>query len=42
MFEEILIADRGDQPPTGGVAAEPNCSTAENSKRYFIAETTHV
>jgi hypothetical protein len=42
MFEKILIANRGDQPPTGGAAAQPNRSAAESRKRYFIAETTHV
>ena len=42
MFEKILIANRGDQPPTSGAAAQPNCPAAESRKRYFIAETTHV
>lgn len=42
MFEKILIANRGDQPPTGGAAAQPNRATAESRKRYFIAETMHV
>ena len=25
MFEEILIANRGEQLPTGSAAAQPNC-----------------
>jgi hypothetical protein len=35
MFEKILIANRVDQPPTGGAAAE-------SRKGYFIAEIKHV
>ena len=42
MFEKILIANRGDQPPTGGAAAQPNCAAAESRKRYSTPETTHV
>jgi hypothetical protein len=42
MFEKILIANRGDQPPTGGAAAQPNCAAAESRKGYFIAEIKHV
>ena len=42
MFEKILIANRGDQPPAGGAAAKPNSIPAEGRKGYFSAETTHV
>ena len=42
MFEKILIANRGDEPPTGGAAAQLNCATAKSRKRYFTAEDTHV
>jgi len=35
MFEKILIANRGDQPPSGGVAAE-------SREGGFTAETAHV
>ena len=35
MFEKILIANRGDQLPTGGAAAE-------SRKSYLTAESTHV
>ncbi len=42
MFEKILIANRGDQPPPGGAAAKLNRMTAEGRKRDFAAEATHV
>ena len=42
MFENILIANRGDQLPKGSAAAQPNRPAAESRKRYFTAETTHV
>jgi len=42
MFEKILIANRGDQPPSGGAAAQPNCPAAEGRKCYFTAEIKHV
>ena len=42
MFEKILIANRGDQLPTGSEAAKPNCVAAESRKRYFTAEDAHV
>ncbi|MDO8291604.1 MAG: hypothetical protein Q7T29_01860 [Gallionella sp.] len=42
MFEKILIANRGDQLPTGSAAAQPNCAAAESRKRYFTAETPYV
>ncbi|MDO8294648.1 MAG: hypothetical protein Q7T29_17550 [Gallionella sp.] len=42
MFEKILIANRGDQLPTGSAAAQPNRTAAESRKRYFTAEATHV
>lgn len=42
MFENILIANRGDQLSAGSAAAQPNRSAVESRKRYFIVETTHV
>ncbi len=42
MFEKILIANRGDQPPAGGAAAQPNCVAAESREGGFTAETAHV
>ncbi|MDO9226566.1 MAG: hypothetical protein Q8M09_15985 [Pseudomonadota bacterium] len=42
MFEKVLIANRGDQPPAGGAAAKLNRAAAASRLRYFDAETTHV
>jgi hypothetical protein len=42
MFEKILIANRGDQPPSGGAAAQPNCAATAGRKCDFTAETHHV
>jgi hypothetical protein len=42
MFEKILIANRGDQQPTGDAAAQPNCVAAESRRGDFTAEITHV
>lgn len=42
MFEKILIADRGDQPPAGGAAEKPNCTVAAGRQGDFAAETSHV
>jgi len=42
MFKKILIANRGDQPPTGGAAAKPNRTTAVSRECYFTAETKNV
>ena len=42
MFETILIANRGDQPPTGGAAAKPNCVAAVSSMCDFTAEINYV
>ena len=42
MFEKILVANRGDQPPKGGAAAQPNRVTAASRVCNFIAETAHV
>jgi hypothetical protein len=42
MFEKILIANRGDQVPSGSAAAKPNCIAAEGRKGYFSAEAYHV
>ncbi|MEW6133014.1 MAG: hypothetical protein AB1591_07590 [Pseudomonadota bacterium] len=42
MFEKILIANRGDQPPQGGAAAKPNRPVAESCQGDFAAETQNV
>jgi hypothetical protein len=42
MFEKILIANRGDQPPRGGAAAKLNRMAAEGRTGDFAAEATHV
>jgi hypothetical protein len=42
MFEKILIANRGDQPPAGGAAAKPDRMAAEGCKGDLSAETYHV
>jgi hypothetical protein len=42
MFEKILIANRGDQLPTGGAAAQPNRIAAVSRKGDFTAEINHV
>ncbi|MDO8597740.1 MAG: hypothetical protein Q7R45_14100 [Sulfuricaulis sp.] len=42
MFEKILIANCGDQPPAGGAAAQPNCVVAESRDGGFTTETVHV
>ncbi len=42
MFEKILIANRGDQPTTGGAAAKLNRLAASRRQGYFAAEATHV
>jgi hypothetical protein len=42
MFEKILIANRGDQLPTGSAAAKPNCVAAVSRKCNFTAEINHV
>jgi hypothetical protein len=42
MFEKILIANRSDQPPTGGAAAQPNCIAATSRAGYFNAENNNV
>jgi len=42
MFEKILIANRGDQPPAGGAAAQPNRIAAESCEGGFTTETLHV
>jgi hypothetical protein len=41
MFEKILIANRGDQLPTGSEAAKPNCVAAA-SRSCFTAGAHHV
>ena len=42
MFEKILIANWGDQPPAGGAAAQPNRAAAEGCEGGFTAETQYV
>jgi len=42
MFEKILIANRGDQPPAGGAAAQPNRPAAAGREGGFAVEATHV
>jgi len=42
MFEKILIANRGDQLPTGSAAAQPNRTAAVSREGIFTAETAHV
>jgi len=42
MFEKILIANRGDQLPTGSAAAQPNSAAAEGRKGCFNAEINYV
>jgi hypothetical protein len=42
MFEIILIANRGDQLPLGGTAAQPNSMAAESRKGYFTSEIIYV
>jgi hypothetical protein len=42
MLEKILIANRGDQPPAGGAAAQPNRVAAESCEGGFTTETLHV
>jgi len=42
MFEKLLIAHRGDQPPTGGAAAQPDRVAAVSRLRHFDAEVLGV
>ena len=42
MFEKILIANRGDQPPYGDAAAQPNRTALAERKGGFDAETQYV
>jgi hypothetical protein len=42
MFEKVLIANRGDQPPLGGAAAQPNRVAAIGRKGDFSAEPSYV
>ncbi|MFA7268825.1 MAG: hypothetical protein WC073_05735 [Sterolibacterium sp.] len=42
MSEKILIANRGDQPPSSGTAAEPNRRVAEGHQGDYAAEAAHV
>jgi len=42
MFKKILIANRGDQPPSGGAAAKPNRTAAVGRLGVFAAEAAHV
>jgi hypothetical protein len=42
MFGKVLIANRGDQPPQVGTAAQPNRPAAEGRKGGFAAGEHHV
>ncbi len=42
MFGKVLIANRGDQPPQGGAAAQLNCTGAEGHKGDFAAGESYV
>ena len=42
MFEKILIANRGDQSPSGDAAAQLNGPAAAGRKGDFIARHSHV
>jgi hypothetical protein len=42
MFEKILIANRGDQSPSGDVAAKPNRAAAIGCQGDFAAGEMHV
>jgi hypothetical protein len=42
MFEKVLIANRGDQPPQGGAAAKPNRAAAAGREGDLAMEHTHV
>ena len=42
MFEKVLIANRGDQPPPGGAAAQPNRAAAQGCAGDFNAEHRDV
>jgi len=42
MFEKILIANRGDQSPSGDAAAQPNCLAAAGHEGYFTTGHDHV
>ena len=42
MFNKVLIANRGDQPPQGGAAAKPNHLVAAGHEGGFATEVGHV
>jgi len=42
MFGKVLIANRGDQRPEGGAAAQLNCAVAEGHKGGFAAGDMYV
>jgi hypothetical protein len=42
MFEKILIANRGDQLPSGSAAAKPKRATAVGRQGDFAAENQNV
>lgn len=42
MFEKVLIANRGDQLPRGGAAAQPNRPVGVAHMGGFAAEHHHV
>jgi hypothetical protein len=42
MFEQILIANRGDQPTPGGAAAQPHGPVAPGHQGDLAPETRYV
>jgi len=42
MFGKVLIANRGDQSPRGGAAAQLNRPVAEGRKGGFAAGESYV
>jgi hypothetical protein len=42
MFEKILIANRGDQEPSGDAAAKPNRAATAGCQGDFAAGEMHV
>jgi hypothetical protein len=41
MIKSILVANRSDQPPNGGAAAQPNRQRAVGSHGEFTPEAHH-
>ncbi len=42
MYEKVLIANRGDQPPASGAAAQPNRAAAGGGLGGLAPEVCHV